>query len=138
MAFQTFGTDFAFQDAQASFNNAHQILNNLERYLRNKLTYKYTTMTEMLETFSDHPAFKRVLPGDMLVYTEANNDSWSGYYGSKPDLKMHIQRVFNAFRASESLVFTVRAEFERIKHLTQIPESERQKKLNFDKKLEIM
>lgn len=51
----------------------------------------------------------------MLVYTEKNNDSWSGYYGSKPDLKYHIRRVFNSFRATEMLIYTVRVELEKVK-----------------------
>lgn len=125
VAFQTFGTDFAFQDAQSSFTNAEQVLNNLERYLNKGLKYEFSTMTEMHERFHDHFDFKKVLPGDMLAYTERNNDSWSGYYGSKPDLKYHIRRVFNAFRAAESLVFVVKVEFERLKKTTVIQPTEK-------------
>jgi hypothetical protein len=50
----------------------------------------------------------------MFVYTERNNDSWSGYYGSKPDLKMHIKRVFNSYRATETLIFLARADLARL------------------------
>lgn len=95
-------------------------------------------MTEMHERFHDHHGYKKVLPGDMLVYTEKNNDSWSGYYGSKPDLKYHIKRVFNTFRAAEALIFAVRAEFETLKITTVISSNEKAKKQNFDKKVEIM
>jgi len=54
----------------------------------------------------------------MFVYDQTNGDNWSGYFGSKPDLKYHIRRVFNQYRAVESLFFAVKAEFERIKTIT--------------------
>jgi hypothetical protein len=74
-------------------------------------------MTQFHERFHNHHDFEKILPGDMFVYTEKNKDSWSGYYGSKPDLKMHIRRIFNVYRATESLIFAVRAEVEALSRL---------------------
>ena len=114
MAYQTFGTDFAFQDTANSFRNVETILKNLDRYLSGHLKFEFTTFSQLHHKYNQHPQFDDVLPGDMLVYTEKNNDSWSGYYGSKPDLKMHIKRVFNDYRATESLVFLSRVEVIRL------------------------
>ena len=46
----------------------------------------------------------------MFVYDEKNGDNWSGYYGSKPELKMQIKDVFIRYRQTEALLFTVRME----------------------------
>ena len=51
----------------------------------------------------------------MFVYDEENGDNWSGYFGSKPELKYQIKQVFNQFRAVENLLFAAKAEFARIK-----------------------
>ena len=51
----------------------------------------------------------------MFVYDEKNVDAWSGYYGSKPDLKMRIRKVFDSYRVSTSLLFVLRVEFEKLK-----------------------
>jgi hypothetical protein len=71
----------------------------------------------------------------MFVYTEKNKDSWSGYYGSKPDLKMHIRRIFNVYRATESLIFAVRAEVEA---LSRLELTEERLAANFNQKLSLM
>lgn len=81
--------------------------------------FEFSTFTQFHNKFHSHFEFDKILPGDMLVYDELNNDSWSGYYGSKPDLKLHIKRIFNVYRSTESLMFTVRVEFEQLK-LTKI------------------
>ena len=57
----------------------------------------------------------------MFVYDEENGDNWSGFYGSKPELKHQIKRVFNTFRAVENLLFAVKAEFARIKTIVLQP-----------------
>jgi hypothetical protein len=110
----------------------------VNRYLQSGLHFEFSTMSELHERFYDHSDFKKVLPGDMFVYSEKNLDSWSGYYGSKPDLKLHIKRVFNDFRATEALMFTVRTEVERLKATTKIAPSERARQQSFDKKVEII
>ena len=51
----------------------------------------------------------------MFVYEESNGDNWSGFYGSKPELKYQIRRVFSKFRSVENLLFAVKAEYERVK-----------------------
>ena len=51
----------------------------------------------------------------MFVYDEENGDAWSGYYGSKPSLKMKIREIFDKYRATTSLIFVVRVEFEKMK-----------------------
>lgn len=117
LAFQTFGTDFAFQDAPSSWRNAETVLANLERYLKGNFKFEFMTFSQLHARHHGHHDFDKVLPGDMFVYTEFNKDSWSGYYGSKPDLKYHIKRVFNSFRATESLIFTVRAALETMRLL---------------------
>lgn len=119
MAFQSFGTDFAFQNAQMSFKNAELVLSNLDRYLNGHFKFEFSTFTQFHHKFHNHFDFDKILPGDMFVYDEKNNDSWSGYYGSKPDLKLQIKRIFNVYRATETLMFTVRVEFEQLK-LTKI------------------
>lgn len=68
----------------------------------------------------------------MFVYDEKNGDSWSGYYGSKPDLKMHITRIYNSFRATEALLFVIRVEYEKEKL-----ENSSQQKVFQERKLEI-
>ena len=65
----------------------------------------------------DHQQFRKVFKGDMLVYDEKNGDAWSGYYGSKPDLKMHIRQIFDSYRATTSLMFVARLELEKLKSL---------------------
>ena len=45
VSFQTFGTDFAFQDAHAAFKNAETVLSNLDRYLNKELKYEFTTFS---------------------------------------------------------------------------------------------
>ena len=51
----------------------------------------------------------------MFVYTEKNLDAWSGYYGSKPDLKYHIKRIYNSYIATTSLIFVIRLALEELK-----------------------
>lgn len=71
------------------------------------------TFTDIHKLHNQHHQFDDVLPGDMFVYDQANKDAWSGYYGSKPDLKMHIKKVFNDFRATEALMFAARMEYSK-------------------------
>jgi hypothetical protein len=51
----------------------------------------------------------------MFVYDEKNGDAWSGYYGSKPDLKTRIRNIFDKYRGTTSLIFVMRVEFEKLK-----------------------
>ena len=57
----------------------------------------------------------------MVVYDEANGDNWSGFYGSKPELKHKIRKVFSHYKAVESLMFTCRAEHARLKSIKFAP-----------------
>ena len=45
IAFQTFGTDFAFQNAMSSFANVETILSNLNRYLNNTFHYEFASFS---------------------------------------------------------------------------------------------
>ncbi len=72
-------------------------------------------MSEFHGKFKDHHSFQNVYRGDMFVYDESNGDIWSGFYGSKPDFKMHVKRIFARFRATESLMFVTRLEVEKLK-----------------------
>lgn len=56
----------------------------------------------------------------MFVYDEKNGDNWSGYYGSKPDLKYHITRIFNEYRTTTTLMFIIRVEFEKVTRMTYL------------------
>ena len=51
----------------------------------------------------------------MLPYDEENGDNWSGYYGSRPELKIQIRKVFGTFKTVESLFFACQCELERLK-----------------------
>ena len=51
----------------------------------------------------------------MFVYDESNGDIWSGFFGSKPDFKYHVKRIFARYRATENLGFVIRVEFEKLK-----------------------
>ena len=64
---------------------------------------------------SPHSLFNTVYSGDMLVYDESNGDNWSGFFGSKPELKYQIRKIFSKFRSVENLLFATKAEYERIK-----------------------
>ncbi len=115
LAFQTLGTDFSFQEAKFTWKNAESLISNLERYLKNNFKFEFKTFKELEEMLHRNQQFEDVYSGDFFVYDEKNGDSWSGYYGSKPDLKMHITRIFNSYRTTESLLFITRLEHEILK-----------------------
>ena len=99
----------------------HQILNNVLRYTENTPNIEYATFTDMHRLYGGgtigkaNSLFNKVYSGDMFVYDQENGDNWSGFYGSKPDLKYNIRKVFNKYRAVESLIFGVKAELEKTK-----------------------
>ena len=101
-----------------NFANVDQILDNIRRYTKNTPNIEYASFTDLHKLYggeSPHALFNKVYSGDMFVYDQENGDNWSGYFGSKPDLKYHIRKVFNKYRAVESLMFGIKAEFERVK-----------------------
>jgi hypothetical protein len=53
----------------------------------------------------------------MFVYDEENGDIWSGFFGSKPNFKFHVKRIFARYRAIENLSFVTRVEFQKMKLL---------------------
>jgi len=109
-AFQTVGGDFAYQ-TETAFSNLETVLRNVERYLENHLKIEFTTLSALDDKFHDHFHFDKVYKGDMFVYSQDTGDEWSGYFGSKPDLKMRIKAVFNLYRATETLKFLVFTEY---------------------------
>ena len=59
-------------------------------------------MKEFHSLYKNSINFKENLyKGDYFVYLWDNGDAWSGYYGSRPELKRQIKEVFRAFRATE-------------------------------------
>ena len=54
IAFQTFGTDFSFQNAQTAFANVETVLDNIKRYSDQKFNYEYATFTQLHEKLKDH------------------------------------------------------------------------------------
>ena len=84
----------------------------MQRYLNNSLTIKFATFNDLHNIYGGkdgkvaHSDFhNKVYSGDLFVYDEKNGDNWSGYFGSKPELKHKIKRVFNHYKAVESLYF---------------------------------
>lgn len=91
------------------------MINNVNRYLNRTLKFEFTTFTKLHEIFKEHHDFNKVYRGDMLVYDEQKGDIWSGFFGSKPNFKCHIKRIFGRYRATENLAFIIQVEFEKLK-----------------------
>lgn len=118
-AFQTMGGDFAYQK-EIAFSHLETVLNNVERYLEHSMKIEFTTLKGLNEKFHDHFHFDKVYKGDMFVYNQENGDEWSGYFGSKPDLKMKIKAIFNGYRATESLKFVVFTEYQKLRSWSKL------------------
>ena len=91
------------------------MLSNVVRYLKNTFNFEFKTFSQMHDMLKDHHQFQSTYKGDMFVYDEKKGDAWSGYYGSKPDLKMKIREIFDMYRSTSALMFIVRAEYEKLK-----------------------
>ncbi|CDW74179.1 alpha-mannosidase [Stylonychia lemnae] len=145
VAYQMFGGDFSFQQSPNNFGNVHLIIKNLMRYYDDKINIKFATFTDLHKQFGGveagrepHLDFSKIYKGDMLPYDESNGDAWTGFYGSRPELKSQIKQIFNYFKGVETLFFVSQCELERLKtiKMTESEASEAVQK-DFQQRLEL-
>ena len=77
------GNDFNYPVAQNKFEFTEKVMELYD-------TMKYGLFSDYLKTV-DRDKVEGWYLDDFMVYQEGNQDAWSGYYTTKPDLKRRIR-----------------------------------------------
>ena len=93
-----FGNDFTFSNADLSFTYLEKLIPTFENL-------KMSLFSEYLDSMKLYPDVKlETYEEDFYVLEEANGDSWSGYFTSKPELKRKIRELGQSLRCFNDIV----------------------------------
>ena len=98
-----FGDDFNYEDARLYLRN----LDHLIKYFNGKYGENVQLMYSTPGTYIDAINAKNITwptkYDDMIQYSDTENDTWTGFYTTRPNQKDFIKRASNSIKAANKL-----------------------------------
>eukprot|EP01127_Copromyxa_protea_P006394 TRINITY_DN1622_c0_g1_i4.p1 TRINITY_DN1622_c0_g1~~TRINITY_DN1622_c0_g1_i4.p1 ORF type:complete len:934 (-),score=132.19 TRINITY_DN1622_c0_g1_i4:8-2809(-) len=96
------GDDFRFKNAPSAFNPMDALLERLKK-TNTRFDFKYCTLSEYFEAVSENLPKKEMAKysDDFLPYISEIFDFWTGFYSTRPALKMFARDVESDIYSSE-------------------------------------
>lgn len=110
-----FGDDFKFKDAKKQFSNMDQLVNEVKQHPDKYpgVTLRYSTLSEYFTAVSreslERDVTFNVYRGDFFPYADNEESYWTGYYSTRPHLKILSRELERVGHAAEMLYALSRA-----------------------------
>lgn len=93
------GCDFDWETPKSRFKFLDLLIDN-----NKDLNYRYSLFSEYLRSFESEAKNLEVFEEDFFVYVEKSEETWSGYFTTKPRLKLKIKNTGNAVRSLRAAI----------------------------------
>jgi hypothetical protein len=94
----TFGDDFKFKNAALQFQNMDLIIKNINSNQGLGVHIRYSTLSEYFQAVHSDAHRKSVAfpfhRGDFFPYADNGDSYWTGYYSTRPNLKVSFGRIY--------------------------------------------
>lgn len=98
------GDDFTLSSAERTFGSLDMLISHTKTHSRFDLDIKYSTISEYFETIKAEKSIYQKYTHDFFPYADHPYSYWSGYFSSRPSLKLQIKKFADFVRATERLV----------------------------------
>jgi alpha-mannosidase II len=111
-----FGDDFKFKNAERQFANMDRLMEAINKDTSNTyggMKVQYSTLSDYFAAVSKESSQGQgvsfpVLTGDFFPYADNEDSYWTGYYTTRPQLKIQSRKLNQILRSCEVLLVVVR------------------------------
>ncbi|PRP80616.1 hypothetical protein PROFUN_11559 [Planoprotostelium fungivorum] len=98
-----FGEDFQFEKALLNFRNMEKLMKFINGHPEYKMKLRYSTPSIYLQSVKEsNPPFN-IREGDFFPYADRDHAYWTGFYSSRPTLKLYARQMNGLAHASDKL-----------------------------------
>eukprot|EP00013_Stygamoeba_regulata_P028852 CAMPEP_0177647608 /NCGR_PEP_ID=MMETSP0447-20121125/10390_1 /TAXON_ID=0 /ORGANISM="Stygamoeba regulata, Strain BSH-02190019" /LENGTH=1335 /DNA_ID=CAMNT_0019150203 /DNA_START=738 /DNA_END=4746 /DNA_ORIENTATION=+ len=100
-----FGDDFKFQKARLQFSQMDMIKKFVnERTDDYRIRIRYATPSEYFDALAQYDVEFPTFQGDFFPYADNENSYWTGYYTTRPTMKLNVRESDSAISSAEALL----------------------------------